>query len=67
MHRQNASAKCINGIDRQIAPGESPSSLTFIVETVDTVDACTLVIASQQKEVLWVLDLVGQQQTDGLQ
>ena len=24
-------------------------------------------IASQQKEILWVLDLVGQKQTDGLQ
>ena len=41
--------------------------LTFIVEAVDPVDAGALVVAPEQEEVLWVLDLVGEQEADGLQ
>lgn len=41
--------------------------LTLVVEAVDAVDGGTLVVAPQQEEVLGVLDLVGQQQADGLQ
>lgn len=40
---------------------------TLIVEAVDAVDAGTLVVAPQQEEVLGVLDLVGQEEADGLQ
>lgn len=39
-------------------------SLAFIVEAVDTVDRRTLVIASQNKEILRVFDLVGEEQAD---
>jgi hypothetical protein len=35
---------------------------TFIVETVDTVDGRAFVVPSQDKEILWVLDLEGQLQ-----
>ena len=41
--------------------------LTLIVEAVDSVDGGTLVVPPEQEEVLGVLDLVGQQQADGLQ
>ena len=41
--------------------------LTLIIEAVDAVDAGTLVVPTEQEEVLWVLDLIGQQQADGLQ
>lgn len=41
--------------------------LTLIVEAVDAVDAGTLVVPTEQEEVLGVLDLIGQQQADGLQ
>ena len=41
--------------------------LTLIIEAIDTVDTGTLMVATQEEEVLWVLDLVCQQQTDGLQ
>uniref|UniRef100_A0A1I8JA28 TOG domain-containing protein n=1 Tax=Macrostomum lignano TaxID=282301 RepID=A0A1I8JA28_9PLAT len=37
------------------------------VEAVDPVDTRALVVSAQQEEVLRVLDLVGQQQADGLQ
>jgi len=39
---------------------------TFIIEAVYSVDAGHFMIASEKEEVLRVLDLVGQQETDGL-
>lgn len=41
--------------------------LTLIVEPIDTVDGSTLMVAPEQEKVLWVFDLVGQQEADGLQ
>lgn len=40
------------------------SSLALVVEAVYSVDTGALVVASQQEEVLGVLDLVGEQQAD---
>lgn len=42
-------------------------ALALIVESVDTVDRSTLVVAAENEEVLGVLDLVGQQKADGLE
>lgn len=42
-------------------------SLTLIIESIYSVDGGALMIPSQQEEVLWVFDFVGQKQTDGLQ
>jgi len=39
-----------------------PSLLTFIVKSIDAVDAGTLVVAAQHEEVLRIFDLVRQQQ-----
>ena len=38
----------------------SPDLLTFVVESVNSVDRGALVVPSQQEEVLRVLNLVGQ-------
>lgn len=35
------------------------------MKPVQHVDACAFVVASQQEKVLWVLDFVGEQKTDG--
>jgi hypothetical protein len=43
------------------------TTLAFVVETVDTVDRRALVVAAQDEEVLGVLDLVCEEQADGLQ
>ena len=40
--------------------------LTFVIEPIDSIDARALVIASQYKEILWVFDLVGEEEADGL-
>ena len=42
------------------------SPFALVVKSVDSVDGCTLVVASQEEEVLWILDLIGEEQTDGL-
>ena len=41
--------------------------LTFVVEALNTVYASTFVVASKDEKVLWVFDLVRQQQADGLE
>jgi len=43
------------------------SSLALIVEAVDSVDGGALVVSSEDEEVLWVFDLVGEQKADGLE
>jgi hypothetical protein len=43
------------------------ASLALVVEAIDAVDGGALVVAAQDKEVLGVFDLVGQEQADGLQ
>ena len=42
------------------------AALALIVETVDAVDGGALVVATEDEEVLWVLDLVGEEKADGL-
>lgn len=41
--------------------------LTFVVETIDSVDGCTLMVASEKEEIFWIFDLVGQEETYGFQ
>ena len=43
------------------------SVLTFVVESVDPVNTGALVVAAKQEEVLRILDLVGEQQANGLE
>ena len=43
------------------------TDLTFVVESINPVDAGTLVVPSQQEEILGILDLVRQQQANSLQ
>jgi hypothetical protein len=41
--------------------------LTFVIESIDPVDGSALVVTAQDEKVLWVLDLVSEQQADRLQ
>lgn len=43
------------------------SSLALIVKAIDTVDGGTLVVTTQNEEVLGVLDLVREEQADSLE
>lgn len=42
-------------------------ALAFVVEAIDAVDGGALVVATQDEEVFRILDLVGQQQANGLE
>ena len=41
--------------------------LTFIIESIYPVDARTLVVSSEQEEILRIFDLVREEQADSLQ
>lgn len=43
------------------------ATLAFVVEAVDAVDRRALVVTPQDEEVFRILDLVGQEQADGLE
>lgn len=43
------------------------SSLTLVVKAIYTVDGGTLVVAAKNEEIFGILDLVGQEETNGLQ
>lgn len=46
---------------------DAVASFALVVEAVNAVNGGALVVATQQEEVLRILDLVSQQQTDALQ
>lgn len=50
-------AKLLPHLDRE-------STAAFIVEPVNAIDAGTLMVAAQQKEVLGILDFVREQEAD---
>lgn len=59
----------LNGKECPSGPGQPRTlcPLTLVIEAIDAVDAGTLVVPTEQEKVLWILDLIGQQQADGLQ
>ena len=58
--------QAIEAIGKGLPQFDVVPSLALIVEAVDTVDGGTLVVSSENEEILRVFDLVGQQQADGL-
>jgi hypothetical protein len=43
------------------------AQLTFIIEAIDSVYTCTLVVAPENEKVFRVFDLVGEEETDSLE
>ncbi len=41
--------------------------LTFIVESVYSVDAGALVVSAQKEKVFWIFDFIGEEEADGLE
>ena len=52
--------KCLPQLD--VVP-----TLALVVESVDSVDGGALVVTTQDEEVLGILDLVGEEEADGLE
>lgn len=59
--------QAVEAVGKRLPQLDVVASLALVVEAVDTVDRCTLVITTENEKVLGILDLVCQQQTDGLE
>lgn len=59
--------KAIEAVGECLPQLDVISALALVVETVDAVDRGAFMVTSEDEEVLGVLDLVGQEQADGLE
>lgn len=73
MHGENllvnngGNGKAVEAIGESLPELDIIAALALIVEAVNTVDRGTLVVTSQDEEVLGIFDLVGEQKADGLE
>lgn len=63
----SGNGKAVEAVGESLPELDVVSALALIVETVDTVDRSTLVVSTQNEEVLGVLDLVRKEEADGLE
>ena len=59
--------KAVEAICEGLPELDVVATLALVIEAVDSVDGGTLVVASQEEEVLRVLNLVCQEEADGLE
>lgn len=59
--------QAIEAIRKGLPEFDVVATFAFIVESIDPVNAGTLVVSTKNEKVFWVLDLVREQQTDGLE
>jgi high-affinity K+ transport system ATPase subunit B len=61
------SRKAIEAVRESLPELDTETPLALVVESIDSVDGGTLVVSSENKEVLGVLDLVSQQKANGFE
>lgn len=54
-------------LPRESITSHHPYRLTFVVESIYSVDAGAFVVSAQKEKILWILDLVRQQEANCLQ
>jgi hypothetical protein len=65
---QNSSnRKTVEAISESLPQLDIIPPFTLIIEPIDAIYTCTFVIASQQKEILWIFYLVRQKKANRLQ
>ena len=57
----------VEGVSKGLPNSDVVPTLAFIIEPIDTVNGCALVIPTKDEEVLGVLDFEGQYKADGFQ
>lgn len=73
MHRKNlfvddsGNRKAVEAVGKGLPKLDVVPALALVIEAVDTVDGRTLVVATQNEEVLGILDLVGKQKANRLE
>jgi len=58
--------KAVEAVRERLPQLNVVPALALVVKAVDAVDRGTFVVSSQDEEVFRILDLVGQEETDGL-
>lgn len=58
--------EAVEAVGEELPEADTEAALALIVEAVDTVDGGTLVVAAEQEEIVRVLDLVAEEEADGL-
>lgn len=72
MHAQNAITdkgthrQAVEAVREDLPQLDAVASLALIVKAVESINGVGFVISSQDEEVVWVLHLVGEKETDGL-
>lgn len=70
MHRENflvddsRNGQAVEAIGECLPQLDVIPPLAFIIEPIYTIDRCTLVIPTQDEEILWILDLVCEKQAN---
>ena len=70
MHRENlliddcCDRQAVKAIGERLPQLNVIPPLAFVVKSINAVDRCTLVVPTQDKEILWILDLVRKKQAD---
>jgi hypothetical protein len=59
--------KAVEAVGKSLPQLNVIATLALVVESIDTVDGGALVVTSEDEEVFGVLDLVGEEQADGLE
>lgn len=62
-----SNGQAVEAVSKCLPQLDVVSTLALVVEAVDAIDTGTLVVASQDEEVLGVFDLVCQEQANGLE
>jgi len=72
MHAENflvdegGNGEAIEDVAKDAPESDRVPAFALVVETVDSIDLCTFVIASQKEEVLGILDFVAEKKANGL-
>lgn len=61
-----SAGQAVKGVAKCLPEFDTETATTLVIKAVYPVDPGTLVIASQDEKVFWVLDLVCEQETDHL-
>ena len=59
--------QAVKGVAKLFPHFDREAATAFVVKAINPINAGTLVVASQQKEILWVFDFVGKQQRHNFQ
>ena len=63
---QSSNGQAIENVAENAPESDGVAAFAFVVEAVDAIDLGALMVTSQEEEVLWVLDLVAQEQAHRL-